>query len=134
VLGQLGAIIERHGREEMMGNMVVGDVVQEETSHPAHEGAIYSRGGTAEESEGVVAEMGHGRVGVVKVSEHDDPVVGKSIRNEVILEESRERVLYAQTRRKLAQEARPMLVTMTPVRSDLRKRGDDGNQWLVPGG
>ena len=64
--------------------------MQEETSHPTYEGAVYSRGGAAEESEGVVAEMGHGRVGVVKVSEHNDPVVGKSIRNEVILEESRE--------------------------------------------
>jgi len=110
VLGQLGTVVKRHGREEMMGNMVMRDlffynlvfkvatsgmtvqthVVQEETSHPTHEGTVYSRSGAAEESEGIVAEMGHGGVGVVKVSEHDDPVVGKCIRNEVILEERRE--------------------------------------------
>lgn len=66
-------------------------VVQEEAAHPAHERAIDSGSGTTEESERVVAEVGHRRVGVVKVGEHDDPVVREDIGDQVELDECRER-------------------------------------------
>jgi len=67
--------------------MVVGDVVEEESAHPAHEGSVNGGGSTAEESPGILAEMGHGGIGVVEESEHDDPVVGEEIRNEIIFGE-----------------------------------------------
>ena len=63
--------------------------MQEETAHPTHERAVYGCGSTTEESEGVVAEMRHGWIGMVEVSEHDNPVVCEGIRDKVILDESR---------------------------------------------
>lgn len=65
--------------------------MQEEATHPAHERAIDGCGGTAQEGEGVIAEVGHGGVGVVEVGEHDDPVVREQVRDEVVLDKGRDR-------------------------------------------
>ena len=74
-----------------MRNVVVGYVVQEETAHPSQQGAVDSGDGSAEEGPCVLSEVGHGRVGVMEVSEHDDPVISKKVRNEVVLYEGRDR-------------------------------------------
>lgn len=65
--------------------------MQEEAAHPAHERAIDGGSGTAEESERVVAEVGHRGVGVVEVGEHDDPVVREDVWDQVELDECRDR-------------------------------------------
>lgn len=66
-------------------------VVQEEAAHPTHQRPIDSRSSTAQESPGVFPEVGHGGIGVVQKGEHDDPVVGEEVRDEVVLGEGGDR-------------------------------------------
>lgn len=61
--------------------------MEEEASLPSHERAIDSGSSATEESPGILAEMGHGGIGVMEVREHDDPVVGDDVGNEVVLGE-----------------------------------------------
>jgi hypothetical protein len=62
--------------------------VEEETAHPTHKGTVDSGCGATKESPSVFSEVGHRWVGVVKIREHHNPVVGEDIRNEVVLHES----------------------------------------------
>jgi len=71
----------------VVSNMVVADVVEEESAHPAKQRTIDSCGCAAKERPFTLPVVGDGGVGVVEVSEHDDPVVDEEVRNHVIFEE-----------------------------------------------
>ena len=45
MLGGLLSMVERHLREEVVDDVVVGDVVQEESSPPSEEWSVNSAGG-----------------------------------------------------------------------------------------
>lgn len=64
--------------------------MQEEAASPAHQRSINGGSGASEESPGVLSEVGHGGVGVVEESEHDDPVVGEEVGDQVVLGEGGE--------------------------------------------
>jgi hypothetical protein len=70
-------LTERNCGKEMMGDVIVRDVVEEETTNPAQERAIDSGSSSTKESPLLVAVMRYGRIGVLEVREHDDPVVGQ---------------------------------------------------------
>lgn len=71
----------------MVRDVVMRDVVEEEAASPTQERPVYGADGTAEEAPLLVAVVRDGRVRVVEVREHDDPVVGEDVRHEVELEE-----------------------------------------------
>jgi len=83
----LGLVVEGDGREEMVSNMVVRDVVKEETTGPAQKWPVNSGGSATEEGPLLVAVVSDGWVGVVEIGKHDDPVVGEQVRNEVKFDE-----------------------------------------------
>jgi len=58
-----------------MSDVVMRNVVKEETSSPSKKGTIHSRDGTTEERPLLVTVMGDRGVRVMEVSQHDDPVV-----------------------------------------------------------
>jgi len=87
VLCKFRSVPERNATEEVMCDVIVRDVVQEESSLPSNEWTIDSRSSTTQESPSVVAEMRHRWIGVVKVGEHDDPMIGPDVRDEVELDE-----------------------------------------------
>lgn len=74
-------------RRALIGNEITY-VVEEEAAKPTHQGSINGRCRTTQESERVIAEMGHSGVGMVEVGEHDDPVVRESVWDKVVLDES----------------------------------------------
>ena len=55
--------------------MVVRNIVQEEPPNPSQERPVNRGYGASEEGPLPVAKVGNGRVGVVQVREHDNPVV-----------------------------------------------------------
>lgn len=61
--------------------------MEEKAAHPSHKWTINSGSGTTEESPSILAEMRHRRIGMVQEGEHDDPVVGEKVRDEVVLGE-----------------------------------------------
>jgi len=85
--GDVWLVVEGNGREEMMGDVVMRDVVEEEATCPAKQWSVDGRNSSAQEGPLLVAVVSNSRVGVMEVSQHDDPVVGQEIRNEVELEE-----------------------------------------------
>ena len=66
----------------MVGNVVVRNVMQEEAARPTEKRSINSRDGTSNKGPCVLAEVRHRRIGVMQVSEHDDPVVREEVRDE----------------------------------------------------
>jgi len=74
VLGRLGCVIERQLREEMMDNMVMGDIMQEHSSLPSKEVPIDSSSSASLEGPFVFAIMGHLWISVMEVGDHDEPV------------------------------------------------------------
>ena len=75
---------------KMMGNMVVRNIVEEESAGPAEKGTIDSGDGATNESPCVLAEVRHSRIGMVEISEHNNPVVREQVRNGVVLDDSGE--------------------------------------------
>ena len=57
--------------------MIMRDVVEEEATSPAEERPVDGGNGTSEEGPLLVAIVSDGRVGMVEVGEHHDPVVGE---------------------------------------------------------
>lgn len=76
---------------QVVGNMVVGDVVQEEATDPAEKRTIDGGDGTTDKGPAVLAEMGHRRIGVVEIGKHHDPVVRKQVRDRVVFDDRGER-------------------------------------------
>lgn len=74
VLSSLGSVVEGHLGEEVVDDVVVGDVVEEETSLPAEEVTVDGSGGTTLEGPFLLAVVGEHGVGVVEVGDHDEPV------------------------------------------------------------
>ena len=58
-----------------MSNVVVADVVEEESAHPSQKRPIYGSSSAAKERPFSLPVVGDSRVGVVQKSEHDNPVV-----------------------------------------------------------
>jgi len=83
----LGLVVEGDGREEMVSNMVMRDVVKEETTSPTQKWPVNSGCSATEEGPLLVAVVSDGWVGVVEVGKHDNPVVGEQVRNEVKFDE-----------------------------------------------
>lgn len=69
----------------MVGNVVVGNVVQEEAAGPTEKRAVNGRDSAANKGPRILAEVGHGGVSVMQVSEHDNPVVREEVRDGVHL-------------------------------------------------
>ena len=76
--------------DQMMGDVVVGDVVEEESSSPAQKRPVDGGDGPTNEGPGIFAEMGHGGIGVVEVSQHNDPVVGQQVRDGIVFDDGGE--------------------------------------------
>lgn len=53
----------------------MGHVVEEEASSPSEKGPINSGDGTSEERPLLVTVVGDSGIGVMEISQHDDPVV-----------------------------------------------------------
>lgn len=67
--------------------MVVGNVVEEESTSPTKERSIHSRQSSTEESPLLTSIMGDGRVRVVQVGQHDNPyILRQSIYGELMSE------------------------------------------------
>jgi len=79
VFGDLRLVVEGDDGEEVVCDVVVGDVVEEEAADPAKERSVDGADGTAEEGPLVLAVVGHGGVSVVQEGQHDDPVVGQEV-------------------------------------------------------
>lgn len=86
VLGSLGSVIERHLGEEVVNDVEVSDVVEEEAPLPAKDRPINSSGGTALEVPLLSAVVGHDGVGVVEISDHDEPVRNSKPWDAVVLD------------------------------------------------
>jgi len=85
VLCRLFAVVMRHLRKEMMHNMVVCDIVQEETTLPAKKVPINGCRRTALKvplSGAVVRQFG---IGVLQVGDHSEKVIKKKPRNQIVL-------------------------------------------------
>jgi len=93
VFGDEGLVVEGDHGEEVVSDVVVRDVVEEEAADPAEEGTIDGTDGTTEERPFVLAVVRHRGVGVMEEGQHDDPVVGKEVRNEVFAEEVEDTIL-----------------------------------------
>ena len=63
---------ERHLGEEVVDDVVVGDVVEEEASLPAEEGTVDSGSGATLEVPLFSTVVREARVSVVQVGDHDD--------------------------------------------------------------
>ena len=63
---------ERHLGEEVVNDVVVRDVMEEEAAHPSQEISVDRSSSTALEVPLFAAVVGHVRVGVVQVGDHDD--------------------------------------------------------------
>jgi len=83
--GHTLAIVMRDRRDQVVGNVVVRNVMQEEATRPTEKWSINSRNGTSNKGPCVLTEVRHRRVGVMQVSEHDDPVVREEVRDDVKL-------------------------------------------------
>lgn len=62
-----------------MRDVIMRHIVQEEATSPSKERTIDSSDRTTDKGPRVFAEVRHRRVGVVKVGEHDDPVVREQV-------------------------------------------------------
>jgi hypothetical protein len=60
-----------------MTNMVMRDVVEEETSSPSQKGPVNGGNGSSEERPLLVAIMGNGGVRMMEIGKHNNPVVRK---------------------------------------------------------
>jgi len=78
------------GRDKVMSNVVVRNVVQEETANWTKERSINGGDSSTDERPGVFAEMRHSGIRVVKVSQHDDPMVCEEVRNRVEFDDGRD--------------------------------------------
>ena len=107
VLGGLLAVIEWHLREEVVDDVVVGDIVKEESPLPPEEGTVDGASGATLEAPLALAIMGEALVGVVElnrwgnivkisdiaisnathVSDHNEPVGHAEPRESVILDD-----------------------------------------------
>jgi len=76
-------MVERNLREEMMRDMIMRDIVEEVTAHPAKEGAVNRCRGTTKERPAPLAEMWQDRVGVLQKNQGNDPMIGQEIWNYV---------------------------------------------------
>jgi len=74
----------------MVSNVVVGDVVEEETSYPAEKGAVDGTDCAAEEGPFIFPVVWHCGVSVVEEGEHYNPVIGEQVGNKVDREEVEE--------------------------------------------
>ena len=74
----------------MVGDVVVRHVMEEETASPTEEWSVDGGNGATDESPRVLAEVRHRRVGMVKIGEHNDPVVRQQVGNSIILDDRRE--------------------------------------------
>ena len=72
----------RNFREEMMRHVVRRDVVEKVRADNS-EVTVYCRCSTTEECPGVRCVLGNGRVRMVKIGYHDDPVVEPGPRHDV---------------------------------------------------
>lgn len=77
MFGDDGLVVEGDHGKEVVGDVVVRDVVEEEAADPAEERAVDGTDGATEERPFVLAVVGHGGVGVMEEGQHDNPVVGK---------------------------------------------------------
>lgn len=59
----------------MVSNVVMRHIVEEEASSPSKKGPINSRDGTSEERPLLVTVVCNSGIGVMEISQHDDPVV-----------------------------------------------------------
>lgn len=57
--------------------MVMGDVVEEETTRPSQQRPVDGRDSATEERPLPVTEVRNSGIGVMEVGQHDNPVVGK---------------------------------------------------------
>jgi hypothetical protein len=80
----------RDTRNKMVGDVVVGNVVEEETASPTEEGSIDGGDSATYERPRVLAEVRHRRVGMVKIGEHHDPVVREQVGYGIVLDDRRE--------------------------------------------
>jgi len=83
--GYLGLVVEGNGRKEVVSDVVVRDVVKEETTCPSQKWPVDSRDSATKKRPLLVSVVSNGGVRVVEVSQHDDPVVGEQVRDEVQL-------------------------------------------------
>jgi hypothetical protein len=62
-------------REEVVSDVVMGNVVKEEASSPPKKGTVNSGYGATDERPLLVTIVGDGRIRMMKISQHNDPVV-----------------------------------------------------------
>ena len=86
VLSSLRAVVERHLGEEVVDDVEVSDVVEEESSLPTENGSVNGSSSTTLEVPFLSAVVGHDGVGVVEVSNHDEPVRNTEPRETVVFD------------------------------------------------
>lgn len=86
MLSSFGAVVEGHLGEEVMDDMEVSDIVEEEASLPAENGPVNGSGSATLEVPFLAAVVRHDRVGVMKISDHDEPVGDREPREAVVLD------------------------------------------------
>lgn len=86
VLGSLLAVIERHLGEEVVDDVIVGDIVEEEASLPSEEGTVDGAGGATLERPLSLAVMRETLISVVEVGDHDEPVGNAEPGEHVVLD------------------------------------------------
>lgn len=67
----------------MVSDMVMRDVVQEESSEWTKQRSINRRNCATEECPGILSEVGHRRIRMMQECEHDDPMIGEKVGDEV---------------------------------------------------
>lgn len=90
VLGGLNSVVEGHLREHVMALVRVANVVVQVVDDGS-EGAVDSAGGSTLEVPDVVTEMRDLGVGVLEVSDTDDPCVDSEVRDTVVHEDGQGR-------------------------------------------
>ena len=75
----------------MVSDVVVADIVQEESPNPAQKRPVNGGDRATEESPSILAEVGHCGIGVVQIGKHHDPVVCEQVWDGVVLHNVGER-------------------------------------------
>ena len=86
ILRSFGSMVEGQLGEEVMDDMIMRNIVEEESSLPPKEITIDSSSCTALESPLVLPVVGHFGVGVVQVSDHDKPMGDLKPRDTIVLD------------------------------------------------
>lgn len=82
-------LTEGHLGKEVVDDMIVCNSMEEEITLPPQKVSVYSSRGSARVRPSVVAVVGQNRVGVVKVGNHDEPMIDAEPRDAVVLDNLR---------------------------------------------